>query len=620
MNEKKKEEAVVQAHEDAVLQDLRGIYEDETGSLPDLSTLEAPKRSWRSTGLKLTGLFALLALAVWSGFFFLGGISFRGTDAIDVSVVARPIDQEAETDAPLVSGTPARIAIRYRNTSQTPLAGLSVHLNLPDAFVVDRLVPEPTADDFTWDLGSLSSGSDGVIELYGTPIGAVPSTQKLQVITTYRPANFSSEFDDITLKELVLAEDALDLQVSAPETSTPGEPLTLELTLLNPTRHAISNVDMTALLPDGFHVTKSEPPIGNGFHWSLPRMEAHSKALFKVTGTMSANTRGIQDVGGTVSLLRGDDTLPQETLTRPINVLGGALATNVIINGSGKDQSVDSGSLLHISIPVENASETSMKHVELELAFEGTGSLPLLWDGAGSNLAQATKTGNRLLWNEDLLESFEELSPGQTINIDLTLPLSSSLDGVTDQFSVTATIAATPSTKNAKPLTLKTTPVIIRLNGALAVHASVLAHGSDGEVWSTGPLPPAVGQTTSYVIAWTAETDTHALDRVVMEAELPPTVQFKDVRSTSVGTLTYSVDRRVVRWEASKLDGAASAQFSVSVTPRSSDVGSFLKLLLPATLTGKDAVTGSSVRKETPALTNVLSDDPFATDDGIVVE
>ena len=622
MDEKKLEQKTLEEREATTLQDLRGIYENESGELPDLSTLEAPERSWRKSALFSSGVLLLLSSAILGGFFLLGGFTFGGgSDQLLIDVIARPIEVEEERSEPLVSGAPSRIAIRYQNESKTPIASLSIRVNLPEAFIVDRFVPEATSEGNTWDLGSLNASSDGVIELYGTPIGTVPSTQKIQIIATYRPANFSSEFDSITVEELVLEKGVLELSVSSPDKASPGEPISLAFELLNPTQNAVTSIQLIAVVPEGFQVTKSEPPIEEGLFWNIPRMEAHSKTSFMLTGTMSANTRGLHDMGGAISLTHNSRRFLQSERLRPVEVFGGALATNVIVNGSAKDQNVDPGTLLRISIPIENASEIDLENVELELAFAGSGTIPIDWEGAGAHFGAGSKTGNSLLWDRGDLDAFEAFAGGDELTIDLALPLFETLpEGSADVFSITATVAATPATGNDSRLSLSTTPITIRVNSGVNFFSSALSHDQTGSAIGQSPLPPKVGETTTYTIVWSVQNDLHALETLVLETELPSYVSFEEGVTTSLGTISYRVDRRVVRWEIPLVEGNASAKFNVSVTPKEGDVGTFLKLTNLSTLSAKDAETGSQIRKESPALTTVLRDDTFAEDDGIVVE
>lgn len=621
MDEIKNEDAAP-TRKETIEEELRGIYEDEPGVMPDLSALDAPVRSWRRRGLGAAAGLLILTAALAGWFFFSGGFSFRSSEYLSIDVTARPLDVEEERSEPLLSGTPSRIAIRYQNVNDGPLASLSLRLNLPDTLLIDRFVPPPTSQDNTWELGSLKEGSDGLIELYGTLLGDVPSVQKIQIVATYRPANFSSEFDDISVFNLPLEKSALQLEVSAPDTASSGEPIELSFELLNPSRSAVEDIELDAIIPEGFRVIGGSPAVGDGFTWTIPRMEAHSKASFTLLGAMSADTRGLHDVGGRVFLALQTGRYRQTETLKSVDVSSGALSVSVIVNGSSRDQNADPGTLLRVSVSLENASEAPMRDVELELQLSGeeSGTLPIDWEGEGFHAGGGTRTGESFVWNKTDLDVFESLAPGEEVNVDLTLPLFASLpEGALDSLVLTAAAAASSTAGAAQRITLSTTPITVRMNSLVDVYASALFHDTQGATIGSGPLPPRVGETTTYAIVWSVKGDLHPLEGLALETELPAHVQFVETSDPSLGDLSYHVDRRRVRWEVERLEGNASARFTVSVTPEAEDIGSFLKLTNPTTLGARDAETGGLIRRESPALTTVLLDDAFAEDDGIVV-
>ncbi|MDA1038564.1 MAG: hypothetical protein O2877_02660, partial [bacterium] len=354
--------------EKMIEEELRSIYEGESGTMPDLSSLDEPKRSWRKTGLLVAFVLLVLSGLIWVSFFFFGNINFSGqSEHLKLTLTARAIASDHDVDEALTSGVPSRIAVSYQNISNIPIASMSVRVNLPPTFVADHFVPEPTEGEHTWQLGSLAPQSDGMIEIFGTMIGDVPSTEKAQVIATYRPANFSSDFDAILVENLAINASALELQFNAVDKAVPGESVELSYILLNTSTAGVDNIVVQIVAPAGFSINTSEPPIVDGLRWVIPRLESHSKTSMSLTGTFSGNTRGLYDIGGDLSLSHEGLLFKQAQTTRPIDVFGGTLTANIIVNGSARSQNVDPGSTLRISIPYENGSEVDMQNLRLEL-------------------------------------------------------------------------------------------------------------------------------------------------------------------------------------------------------------------------------------------------------------
>jgi hypothetical protein len=589
------EKKILRQRENNIEDELRRIYENEAGELPNLSSLDTPSSSWRKTGLLIAGVFLFLTALVWVGFFVFGGITFTNqNDYVHIEVIANSVSANSEESSPLTAGVPTRILVRYENRTKTPIASLSMRVNLPTSFTIEKLVPEPTNPGNTWLIGNLAAKSDGIIEIFGTLAGAVPSVEKIQVIASYRPANFSSEFDSIVVEELPIANSAVALKFDATDKATPGEDVSFAYELTNTTSDAVKDLQIKVAAPAGFRASKSEPKIGDGLVWHLPRLEAHSKTSFSLTGTFSADTKGVIDVGGEAYLASGEKKFLQTSAMRAMNVFGGAISANLIVNGSARDQNVSSDSLLSISIPYENGSEIDVKDVEINLEVKAETGSPIDWESEALNLNGGQRNGNKILWNSSTNTSLATLQPSDAGTIDLVLPLASNKK--VDRFSLDATVSAMLITGTTKRQTLPITPIVISINSDVSIYSSVLYHSTDGTIIGSGPLPPKVGETTAYVITWTIQNNLHSLKNVTCEAELSKDTTFVNSTHVSDGSLTYNESQHKVRWEVSNMESGGSAQFTVSVKPSQADAGSFLKLSNPVSVVATDSVTEGSIK------------------------
>jgi len=172
---------------------LRSIYEGSDGHVPDLSKLDRGGRSRMTRWLlKTIGLLAFVCIIAWGGFFLFTQTLFQKSETLSLSV---------EGPAEVKSGEEVSYTFRYENTGDVPVASLGMKLNLPNTFHVYSTVPE-SSQAGEWTIGSLSAGSDGAITVTGVFLAEVSSSQRIQALFTYKPANFSSNFQDITTQKV----------------------------------------------------------------------------------------------------------------------------------------------------------------------------------------------------------------------------------------------------------------------------------------------------------------------------------------------------------------------------------------------------------------------------------
>ena len=593
---------------DSIAEDLAKIYM-ENGQMPDLQTLKEPTRSWRGRAWQLSGLLLLLAAVVWGGIMLFGALSTNSEkDLLTLDLVPE------ET---VSVGVPTHLALTYQNTGDVPIASLRFRIHPPDTFVLDRTVPERGEGEM-WELGSLSKGSDGRVELFGTFFAEAPATERVQVVASYRPANFNAEFDLIKNFEVDIPESALTLEWEGAEEALAGEEIPLTYHVLNTSETAVARLRVRPIVPDSFVVEESEPPLKDGV-WEISHAEAHSKTTLRLRGSFASDARAEEEVGGELSVkIAGEETLVLSKKTLPLAVSPGALMGNIIVNGSAKDQSLPAGTPLRVSLSWEHRGNRAIEDLTVSLELSGTRTVPVLWSSEETDLSEGVREGNILRFDSDALETFARVEPNEEGVIDIVLATPEELNPArfSEVIKMTMSFAGT---MEKKPLRLQVTPATIRLFGPLSAIATARYFDASGKPLGSGPIPPTVEKATRYAIDWVVEKPSEDLMDVLVKTILPPHVAFVGEATASTGAVVFDESSREVRWNIATLSSGAEARFMVELTPKESDVGSVLTLTEKAIVTAQNA-DGIILRAEAEAPTTRLDDDPFAEDDGKVVQ
>ena len=136
-----------------------------------------------------------------------------------------------------------------------------------------------------------------------------------------------------------------------------------------------------------------------------------------------------------------------------------------------------------------------------------------------------------------------------------------------------------------------------------------------------GPLPPKVGQKTSWHVYWTLTNSLHDLENITVSAALAGGVRWENNAVNAIGVVNYLSDRRVVNWTISSLDAVAQPallDFVVSLTPPASAKNKVLPLLNQARVEAKDKQTGGVIVFTAKAKTTNLEDDELGKGQGKV--
>ncbi|MFA4845033.1 MAG: hypothetical protein WC654_00540 [Patescibacteria group bacterium] len=593
--------------------ELRSIYSRD-GHVPDFTKLDRGNRSgFTSLLIKLIVALGLLSAIAWGGFFLFSQGFFQDNETLSLSV---------EGPDEIKSGDPVSFTFAYENSGSVPIASLTMRLNVPDSFYILTSTPEPNEGE-EWTIGSLSAGSDGVVTIKGVFLSEVPSSQRLQALFTYKPANFSSDFQDIATHKVEITDSVVALSLTGPEKALAGDVSEFVVNVQNTGSEPVYNLRVTPTFPQDFTLSESEPALTQEeTSWTIATLNPGELKAIAMKGSFTSTASGEQKLSVTVGFVDDELFLKQATEEVMTDVLGGSVAFSVIVNGSNESQSAQLGETLRVSLDFANASDEAVEDLSFEMKLTGeNGDVPINWSAA--NLNDGSRSGNTVTWNQDADASLARLDPEESSVIDVSLPLNADLDsGDADTFTLFVTLTLGKVGNVTSTRTLEATPIVISLNSDVSVNAQARYYSEAGSAIGSGALPPRVGETTSYRVYWNVSNSLHALSGIKMSTTIPQDVTWLDSTDTDIGTVSYNATTRLVTWAISKMPieiGHAGAWFDVAINPDDSDVGRFVKLVNTTSFEAKDTVTSESLSESLSELTTELPEDEFAKGEGVVI-
>lgn len=600
--------AAAKEKEEEMDEGLKAIYGDTPEDLTVVTKGGSRLTYWLS---RIVGLLAFAAIII----FAVSALASRGWfSSGDFSPLVLAVDAPAEVK----SGETIKVQIPYENPEKVPLASLSVDVNVPSSFVITKMDPMPSNEkELVFTLGSVPSHGKGVITLEGTWVVTTPSTNTVQAIASYKPANFSSDFSRIATASVDTKASVLTLAITGPDKATPGADVSYVVKVTNSGTLPAKGVVVMLSPPVGFTVSKSTPAFtaGERPQWTFETFEPGKETSITVTGSYASDVTDVQQMGADVAFLLGSGldakTLVQATGTTPTDVTGGSLRLTLVGNGLAGDTSVAPGDTLRLGYRLENTGTTPITDAAVTLDFQPATGVPIVWSKANLDGGVMTKDG--VVYDAKKIGT---INPAEKKSFNLAFPVKAELAATdVDTFTVIARATIDGSTIQSSPLT-------IRVNAAVGFKASAHYYSSDGAPIGEGPLPPVVGTPTTFEVMWTITRALHPLEDLVITATLPPGVTYADGAAADLGKITYDSSANIVRFDATDVAkdvNVVHAKFYVKATPSAADVDKAMKLLSGSALRVTDATTTNRIEKETDALTTSLPDDPHAAGKGIVV-
>lgn len=615
------DEVAEKRHAKAVDEGLQAIF-SEGGEMPDLKTFE-PRRSrwWLYAVLGIAVFLVALIAAAWAGFSIFK--PFRGFSGQGLAI-------SVEGPERVSLGQETTYFINYQNRTSEPIASASVRISFPSDFVVSGMEPEPTQDGvMEWRLGSLPVEGRGTIKIHGTFTGAIGTATAIQVVGSYRPATFNSDFDALATKVLNYTDSVLIGSIETPQKVLPGDHVTIAYHLENQGTDVIDRLRVRFTLPHGFQLDASSTGDlqGNQVEMPIGPLAAGASSTVRIAGVFSSGESGEAHVVAEAGHPSAENTfLASQRTETSFTVLAGDLSLKLVLNGQDQQVVTAYDGALRFGLSYENTAPEALEGVELTFRLEPvapttTPAMLADWNSLIEH-SSGTRSGNSIRWDKSSLSLLERLPSHNegTIGFSLdALPVTSGTSGLVVRAVLEAKIKKVGTTEVNR--IVRAAPIVITYLSDAAVTAEARYNSEEGAPFGTGPLPPVVGQATKYRIQWNLTKHVDELGDIKVHATLPSNVAWINKSIVNAGAITYDESTRTVTWTLNRLPkdvGEEEAGFDVTLTPGEADANRFAKLLEETRMDATDITNGQKVLKTSHALSTDLENDEAARGKGVV--
>ncbi len=615
---------------------LKEIYQNEDGSMVNVKKMDIKRRH----GFFYYFFVTLLTL------FILGGAGWGYYKYFYLKTNANYFNLEINGPKEIVSGKEFTYTVNYNNLSNVSDGNLDLKLTYPDNFIFISSDPAANSkNNDEWTLNDLGAHRGGLITITGEIMGPQNEVGNLLAEIVYTPSNISSEFKKDASYQTVVTGTGLDFEINSDESVLANEQGTIAVKFKGENENYIDHFRLSVAGSANFQLattSDSKDPdiqmVRPGI-WDISKVGTDEKELDigfkfpqKISPTETVTLNCEYDLNG-VAYNFFQQNINFEIIKNDLNL-------NLILNGSRNDQGINFGDTLNYSIVYSNKGESEMKNVVIMAVLNGD----ILDWGSFTDQNKGNVNGDTITWTQNEIPGLASLAPGTEGTIDFTINVlgedkiksDPSFDPSKDynvesfaQFSIggeQATTSAGVSNANAAGVNggsndTKSNTITAKLNSDLGLNEQVRYFNSDNIAVGSGPLPPKVGNTTSFRVFWDVSNNLHELSDLKVETTLPNYVSWNNDGMTNLGSLSFDSTTHTVTWNIGRLPtgtGAINAQFGISITPTQNDANKILVLVPGSTITAMDTVTGTEINKTTKAQTTKLETDDIANTDGII--
>lgn len=586
-----------------------------------------PSNKGKFISLLIIFLIILVGTTI-AGWYFFGNRELNG-DGVSVDI---------KSDDQIISGDGLELKIKYLNKERVKIKNLELRLNYPDGFYYISSEPKAmTLSSNVWKLDDLRPDESGEVILKIQAIGAINDVLKLKGSLSYQPSNFSSAFELNFEKDIIIQGEFLELSMDAPEEIGNNNRIICHINYNNISNKPLENFRLRMEYPKTFTIIETEgvAELYDENIWLLNKIGVDDpqsldiKGFFDLEQVSSSTISVILEIKSLIPEipLVGEENpnwYEYKRVEKTIRLSEIAANLKILVNNEYQDSAINWGDELNYEIDYRNNSDRALENVSIEMHLD---SEYIDWETLDDNFNGFLDEGSQtIIWDKRVIPSLSKLELEQGGKIYFTVGIKDLIEEFLskEEHKVESEVKlrADNLIADTEEEIINSNLVINRINSAIEFKTVARYYDDLGQGVGSGPLPPVIGETTSYQIVWNIKSLINDLNNVLIKTTLPPGIEWGQGITADEQNLIFNSDTRQVVWQIDNLEKNQEnmAKFSILVTPEEGQAGQILTLTNTTMLLAHDNYSKGKINLNSNYLTTELKGDQKATGNGKVID
>ncbi|MBU1160024.1 DUF11 domain-containing protein [Patescibacteria group bacterium] len=545
------------------------------------------------------------------------------------SVSSSKISIEIESPQRVQAGQPSKLDFFIENNNETALESVNMIVDFPQG-VFSSDGQELVRERYTID----RIESNKTIETSKSFIfwGEENQEKNIKIELEYRLEDSNAIFVKEKEYSLIINDPALGISINLPKEAVANQETKIEVNIVSNTDSVIKDLNLEISYPPGFQFLGASPqPSKNDNIWILGDLVSHQQRKIILTGSINGQDSeekgfriqaGIKDRDGNLITLGslGDSLF----VKRPF------LDLDMVFNSSDESEPVIfGGDFVKGEILWKNNLKDNISDVVIEIRLSGKS---LNEKNINADKGSYRSFDKVLVWNSNNISQLKLIKPGESgrasfnFSILSPLPIQSADDknfSIKIDVSIKGTAMSSDTGSNSISNDISRE---LKVSSLLQLASKALYY--TGDFSNTGPLPPKVGQETTYTVVWSLGNTSNDFSGVKVKAFLPNYARWTGSILPDNENISYNNETGEIVWNMGSLPAGAGilrpakqVSFQIALLPSMNQVGTSPVLVEKIIYEARDNFTGKNVEGEKSNLNIILnSDSGFDFYKGKVIE
>jgi len=442
--------------------------------------------------------------------------------------------------------------VKYKNNGDVRLEELRFFF----AFSEHTLLDPGQKRGVVGELEDIYPGEEKTFQFKARLFGRENEVKTAKVWLNYKPRNLQARYESATTFSTAIKSVPLSFDFDLASRVEAGRDFRFYLNYFSSSDYPISDLGVRIEYPDGFEFLRSSPSSLAKDEWDIPFLNKAEGGRIEIEGKLSGKLNDQKIFKAILGIWKDDEFIPLKELIRGVEITKPQIFVFQLANGSN-NYIANPDDLIHYEIFFRNISDEPFSNLFLAVTLDGQA---FDFDSIKSDSGQFKNGDNSILWDWRDVSKLRFLARGEEGKVDFWINLKD-WDSSRNKNAVL---------KNSVIISQVKEEFEIKMNSKLAV--SQKGFFQDEIFGNSGPMPPKVGEKTTYTITWKAENYYNDVENVRVKAVLPASVNLtgRIFPNDQASKFTFDQSSREIVWRVGDMEAGttdSNISFQVELTP-----------------------------------------------------
>ncbi|MEA3292903.1 MAG: hypothetical protein U9P88_00260 [Patescibacteria group bacterium] len=512
--------------------------------------------------------------------------------------------------------------VKYKNNGNARLENPKLTFECPDNSLKCSIVGEEESEGQgnllrkTISLLTIYPGEEKTIQIEARLLGSENDTKVARASLTYQPKDLKGYYESVTTFTSVIKKVPITFGIDIPSKIESGKEISILSNYFSHINYPLSNLSVIAEYPSDFNFLEANPLALEKTNWDIGLLNENQGGRIEIKGTLNGEVKEQKIFKIRFGIWQeGEFTLLKE-IVKAVEIVSPSLYISQSINNNPK-YIADPGELLHYEIFFKNIGEQAQENMFLVVKLEGNA---FDYQSIRTDSGNFASGDNSIIFDWRRVPMLRFLDAQEEGKVEFWIELKK-------EWEMTQSQEDNFIIRNKIYLSQAREEFANKVNSML--NLSQKGYFEDEVFGNSGPIPPKVGQKTTYTIIWQIKNHYNILKNVKVKTLLPQNVEFVGsiFPEQEIEKIAFDPVSREIVWDVGDIenkDGVVlqnrNIAFQISFIPNEAQRGTKPEIIGKGRISGEDEWTGIVVDGFSPAINTTLPDDRTISEEAGIIQ